>query len=447
MKEDIKIVSEFYDKSVEIEWNRIVNRPEFLLTCRMLDRYIKPGDTVLDIGGGPGRYSFHLADKGCEVTLIDLSSENVKFAQAHLTQKGSRVTAICNDARDVDKVVFGKYDHVLLMGPLYHLLDEAERIIAVETALRLLKPGGLLFAAFISMSGGLVYMLREMPAQFAEPDEERFLKPLVEGRSYGGMAFTQAFFINQNEVQPFMSQFPLEKLHLFGQESFLAPNEHSIMTQPPEVVEAIFNLAEEMCEKEEYLSWSEHLMYIGRKKDDVIIPDDTDIIRDESVIKSDIAYYNSLPCVFEGFIDLPCLSDDVIHLVCITKSPAIPEKKWVPNYQFYICKGSQRVGEINLRIGYTDGLYYGGQIGYNIDEPYRGNGYAGRACKLVATVANAHGMIRLLITTNYPNKSSKRVCEKLGARLLRVVRLPQWHDLYKLGQRYQNIYEWDLEEK
>ena len=266
MKEDIKIVSEFYDKSVEVEWNRIVNRPEFLLTCRMLDRYIKQGDTVLDIGGGPGRYSFYLADKGCEVTLFDISPENVKFAQANTTDKGSRVTAICGDARDADKLVSTQFDHVLLMGPLYHLLDEAERLVAVETALRLLKPGGLLYAAFISMSGGLVYMLREVPAQFADPNEERFLRPLAEGKSFGGMAFTQAFFINQNEVLPFMSQFPLEKIHLFGQESILAPNEHNIMTQPPEVIEAILDLAEKLCEKEEYLSWSEHLMYVGRKK-------------------------------------------------------------------------------------------------------------------------------------------------------------------------------------
>ena len=80
MDETTKIVQDFYDSQVEHEWNRIANRPEFLLTCRMLKRYIKPGDSVLDIGGGPGRYSTHLASRGCDVTLFDLSPENVKFA-------------------------------------------------------------------------------------------------------------------------------------------------------------------------------------------------------------------------------------------------------------------------------------------------------------------------------------------------------------------------------
>ena len=63
MDETTKIIQDFYNTSVENEWNRIENRPEFLLTCRMLNRYIKPGDKVLDVGGGPGRYSIYLAAK------------------------------------------------------------------------------------------------------------------------------------------------------------------------------------------------------------------------------------------------------------------------------------------------------------------------------------------------------------------------------------------------
>lgn len=44
------IIRDYYDQSVEIEWERIDNRPEFLITCRYIDRYVKAGDKVLDIG-------------------------------------------------------------------------------------------------------------------------------------------------------------------------------------------------------------------------------------------------------------------------------------------------------------------------------------------------------------------------------------------------------------
>jgi ribosomal-protein-alanine N-acetyltransferase len=175
------------------------------------------------------------------------------------------------------------------------------------------------------------------------------------------------------------------------------------------------------------------------------------INHDEWYVKKDIAYYKSLPVIFDGFIEIPELTDGVIHLVCTHKRHAIPEKKYVPAYDFAICKGSEKVGEVNLRIGYggfgpdESSLYYGGQIGYGIDEKYRGNGYAVHACRLLLPVAKAHGMIKLLITNNVTNAASKRVCEKLDARLVRTVRLPEWTDLYKEGSRFNNIYEWSVE--
>ena len=167
--------------------------------------------------------------------------------------------------------------------------------------------------------------------------------------------------------------------------------------------------------------------------------------------QKEIAYYKSLPVVFDNFIEVPELTDGAIRLVCFQKREAIPEKKYVPAYDFAICKDSEKLGEINLRIGYggfgpnESSLYYGGQIGYNIDEKYRGNGYAGRACRLLSPVAKAHGMTKLLITNNHTNTASRRVCEKLGARFLRMVRLPEWTDLYKDGQRFSNIFEWSVE--
>lgn len=175
------------------------------------------------------------------------------------------------------------------------------------------------------------------------------------------------------------------------------------------------------------------------------------ITKDEWDTGKEIAYYKTLPCLFDDFIDLPELSDGVIHLVCLQKRVAIPEKKYVPAYDFAICKGSERIGEINLRIGYggygpdSSSLYYGGQIGYKVNEEYRGNGYAGRACQLLLPVAKAHSMTKLLITNNPTNTASRRVCEKLGARFVRVARLPQWTDLYKGGQQFSNIFEWNLE--
>jgi len=169
------------------------------------------------------------------------------------------------------------------------------------------------------------------------------------------------------------------------------------------------------------------------------------ILKEEWDAQKEIAYYNALPFVFDGFIDMKELSSDGIYLVCTSKKPAVPEKKFVPAYHFAICQGGEQIGDINLRIGYTDSLYYGGQIGYSIDERYRGHGYAVTACQLLTPVAKAHGMKKLLITNIHTNTASRRVCEKLGARHVRLIRIPEWHDMYKEGKRFVNIFEWLVE--
>lgn len=58
MDDSRDIIRNFYDQNSQQEWDRLDRHPfEFAITTRMMDRYIKAGDSILDIGGGPGRYS------------------------------------------------------------------------------------------------------------------------------------------------------------------------------------------------------------------------------------------------------------------------------------------------------------------------------------------------------------------------------------------------------
>jgi SAM-dependent methyltransferase len=268
MDENIKIVQAHYDANVLGEWNRTAGRPEFLLTCRMLDRYIKSDDKVLDIGGGPGRYTFYLTKKGCDVTLFDLSPENVKFANEKSIELNLPIKTICGDARMADEIASGQFDHVLLMGPMYHLLEETDRITAVNAALNLLKPGGVIFVSFINLFGCIAFGMKTCPEFVAMENEVEFIEHVIAKKSYRGdksNTFTRVYIFDQREILPFMSRFPLEKLHLFGQESIISPCENNIMSQPENIINLWLDLCEKLWEREDLLSWSEHLMYVGRK--------------------------------------------------------------------------------------------------------------------------------------------------------------------------------------
>lgn len=272
-----KVIQQYYDDIVEKEYMRIANRPEFLLTKRFMDRYIKPGDTVLDIGGGPGRYSLYLAEKGCDVTLFDLSSANVAFAKTKAEELDLPLTAMQGDACYVDTVLPGQlFDHVLLMGPMYHLLEEGDRIQSVQVALALLKPAGKLYVSFCNLTSGMIFAMAKMPEILTiakEHEDLRFftsyLQAFLANESYAGPAFTTAYFIHQKEVLPFMAQFPLEKLHLFSQEGIMAPCEANIFKSGEAVVQAWLDVCEQVCEREELLAYAEHFMYIGKKIADV----------------------------------------------------------------------------------------------------------------------------------------------------------------------------------
>mgnify|MGYP000772762423 FL=1 len=266
MPESVKIVKQYYDNSVQEEWERIENRPEFIITSRFIDRYVRPDDKILDIGGGPGRYSIYLAQKGCNVTLFDLSEKNIRFAEKMGEKLGLCFKTTVGDARYADEIIEEQFDHILLMGPMYHLLEERDRVRAVNAALKLLKPGGMIFISFINMAAGMIYAMKIEPDIVVDQMEQDFYNAFYNGRSFAGEAFTQAYFARQDEILPFMEQFPLKKLHFFSQEGILSPCEDNIMSRPKEIVDVWLDICEKTCEREELLSWGEHLMYIGQKK-------------------------------------------------------------------------------------------------------------------------------------------------------------------------------------
>ena len=83
MREESEAIRAHYNADPQKEWDRLKKKHPYekYITIRMMDRYILPGDTILDIGGGPGHYSIHYAKQGHAVTLLYLSDGNVRFAK------------------------------------------------------------------------------------------------------------------------------------------------------------------------------------------------------------------------------------------------------------------------------------------------------------------------------------------------------------------------------
>lgn len=146
------------------------------------------------------------------------------------------------------------------------------------------------------------------------------------------------------------------------------------------------------------------------------------------------------------FKDFDFLTDGEIDLKIEDKTEPNEEKGYVPAYKYRITlhNSNDSIGNIDIRIGYNENIYYGGNIGYKIEQPYRGNNYASKACKIVKQIAIAHGLEKVIITCNTDNFPSQVTCEKAGLKFKEIVDLPLDNEMYKHGERQKCIYEWIL---
>jgi S-adenosylmethionine-dependent methyltransferase len=268
MKKSIEVVKQYYNENAEKEWDRLSTHIfEFLITTHMMNQFIKPGDTILDIGGGPGKYAIHYAKLGCEVTLIDLSLSNILIAEREAKLANVKLKTHVCDALNLEDLNLESYDHVFLMGPLYHLLSSKDRKQATKEALRYLKPGGYFYASFIMLFAGMIYYMKHDPeGVLTDPLHDIYINDVIQNTPYKGDAFTKAYFITPLRIKSLMKKFPLDEVMLFGQESILAPQELQLLASSEEAKAEWLRIAIQLATRKEYLSYSEHAMYIGKKR-------------------------------------------------------------------------------------------------------------------------------------------------------------------------------------
>lgn len=177
-------VANRYGKIADYENTRLATHPmERELTLRAIRQALDTSETadterkrIADVGGGPGKIAFALADQGHHVDLIDLSPDLIRLAELEQDQRSASAknpallaSISVGDALEAIPLTNDSYDAVLLLGPLYHLLEETERKKAVENVLRLAKPqGGLIFCAFVSKEAHLRDVAMRDPARLVK---------------------------------------------------------------------------------------------------------------------------------------------------------------------------------------------------------------------------------------------------------------------------------------
>lgn len=271
------IVRSFYAGFGEREWGRL-DRPadgqlEFAITTAMLAQHLPAHGRVLDNGGGPGRYSLWLAERGYRVSLADLSPELLAIGRQHIAASpvAAQIEEVIEaDARDLGHWSDASFDAVLALGPFYHLTTTGARDAAAQELARVLAPGGI---AFVALMPRLAFLRRVL----ATPAERHLLgqpgfieRVLEEGVFYNDRpgAFTEGYGVRPEEVTPYFARFGFQPIALMAAQGFAPDLQVALAALAMDdsvahraTLDALLSTAEEPA----ILGMANHLLYIARR--------------------------------------------------------------------------------------------------------------------------------------------------------------------------------------
>jgi SAM-dependent methyltransferase len=269
MSDDVSDIAAFYNSDPAKEHDRLArNQLEYDLTWRYLHQYLPPQGSILEIGAATGRYTLELAKRGYTVTAVDLSATLIEECRRRIAAEGveKRVRLVVADARDLSKITETAFDAVLLMGPLYHLVEEADRKVALKEAFNRLRIGGVIFSSFLSRFGILGDLIRNVPGWIADQAEVRSL--LASGKrpdDYPRGGF-RGYSAKVSEIAPLHEAIGFETITVVGIEPAISADDESYNKLRGKQRQLWLDLLKEIGAERSIIGASRHLLYIGRKK-------------------------------------------------------------------------------------------------------------------------------------------------------------------------------------
>ena len=256
-----EIVSGFYaraDENTRLERSRH-GQLEYFTTMAYIHRYAGRRSKVLEVGAGTGRYSIALAREGMDVTAVEMVESNLTALREN--SKGlENLRAFQGDAVNLGRFADDSFDLTLILGPMYHLYEPEDIGKAIDEAIRVTKPGGVIFFAFISVYA--IMYANYLSGNWSSGQEENFTE------DYKVKHFKEQLFTGYDviEFERLFAEKPVEWITTAGTDGLLEPiEERTDFSIPDEDFEkfTVWYLA--FAEKRELLGNTNHLLYICRK--------------------------------------------------------------------------------------------------------------------------------------------------------------------------------------
>lgn len=252
--EQIQKTYELFNEDTRLNRSKAA-RVEFLTNVRYIERYLKAGDRILDVGAGAGEYSLYFARKGYEVSALELSPNNIRSFEAKLRPE-ERVELTQGNAVDLSRYADESFDIVLLFGPLYHLHSEDDRQQCIREAKRVCKAAGKIFFTFISNDFVILTEFSYRPDYFTAGDYDKETFKLED------FPFV---FHTVDGCRDMLKAGGVRILHQVASDGVSELMEEQINAMDEENYGQYLRYHYYICEKPEMLGMTNHLLFVGEK--------------------------------------------------------------------------------------------------------------------------------------------------------------------------------------
>ena len=235
---------------------------EFHTTMRYIQKYLKPGDRILEIGAGTGRYSHTLAQMGYCVDAVELIEHNIEVFRQN-TQPGEQITIRQGNALELSDFAENTYDITLLLGPMYHLFTQEDQKQALKEAIRVTKPGGVIYAAYCNNDATIVQFCFQR-GMLREPRYRELIDPIT----FKAKSTPEELFVlyRKEDIDALMENMPVERLHYVGTDMAANYIREAVDAMDDELYALFLRYTDVICERPDMVGVSHHLLDVFRKK-------------------------------------------------------------------------------------------------------------------------------------------------------------------------------------
>lgn len=237
---------------------------EFLTTMHYIEQYIKPGDRILEIGAGTGRYSHALARGGYAVDAVELVEHNIEIFKGK-TQPDENITIAQGTALDMSPFPDNQYDITLLLGPLYHLFTKEDKQQALREAIRVTKQGGIVFAAYVISDGCLLDEgFKRGNISVSAYIEQGLIDPVTFAASSQPKDLFE--LVRKEDIDDLISVFPVTRLHYIAADGCALFMREAVDAMDDDTFKLYLRYHFATCQREDLLGMTSHAIDIFRKE-------------------------------------------------------------------------------------------------------------------------------------------------------------------------------------